>query len=147
MSRKPEQLLWDRLRAARPADLFMERVENLVGEGRPDVDALWRGLFTPIELKAQPQLPARDATRVFGDDGLSVEQRNWHLRWSMHGGSSLVVAQAGTLLIAWDGRRADEFNAAPLATLIRCAVCVADLRDAKQFLFQTACSRAWRGRL
>ncbi len=145
MSRKPEQLLWDRLRVARPTDLLLERIENAVGEGRPDVDALWRGIFTPIELKAKTTLPSRDATRVFGDDGLSVEQRNWHLRWRLHGGNSLIIAQAGTLLLAWDGKLADQFNAAPLASLVSGAVVVAELRDAKQLLFQTACSRAWRG--
>lgn len=142
--RKPEQQLWDRLRRARPADLYMERIENLVGEGRPDVDALWQGVFTPIELKVQPRLPARADTRVFGDGGLSIEQRNWHLNWARHGGRSLIIACAGSWLMAWDGRNADHFNGAPLEQLIAWAILAREFGGAEAILRRAVCSVEWR---
>ena len=51
MSRRPEQLLWDRLRKVAANRLYTERIENLVGVGRPDVDTLVAGNFMPFELK------------------------------------------------------------------------------------------------
>lgn len=146
MSRKPEQKLWDRLREARPPGLLLERMENAVGEGRPDVDALFKGLVTPTELKRQPLLPAKIETPVFGDrKGLSVEQRNWHLRWSQHGGRSLIIAEAGTWLFAWDGRHADEFNDAKLEKLLLRALWSAQAGGAQELMMRTMCSRHWRG--
>lgn len=142
--RKPEQRLWDRLRRARPPGLYLERIENMVGEGRPDVDALWHGYFTPVELKAQPRLPVRADTRVFGDDGLSVEQCNWHLNWARHGGRSLIIAQAGSWLLAWDGRDADRFNDAELDSLRSRALAAREFGGAQGLLLSTLCSNRWR---
>jgi hypothetical protein len=109
--RKPEQRLWDRLRKAREPDVLLMRVENMAGNGYPDVEALVGGLHTPIELKARPFPPVRDSSPALGTQyGLRTEQRNWHLEWARHEGRSLVVAQVGVVLFAIDGRMAGELN-------------------------------------
>jgi len=71
-------------------------------------------VVTPIELKAVETLPVRAATRVLGEDGLDVEQRNWHLDWQRHGGQSLVVLGTGIGArckhYAVSGQHADALN-------------------------------------
>lgn len=122
--RHPEQRLWDALRKSRPADVFLERMENVVTEGRPDVDALHRvgkgfeSLYTPIELKARDDAPVHAQTPALGNSrGLSIEQRNWHLNWARYGGRSLIIARIGRALFVIDGRRADDVNRMGTAAL------------------------------
>ena len=124
MSRKPEQRLWDRLRRAAAGRVYTERIENLVGVGRPDVDTLVSGSFVPIELKHVAAFPARATSQVLGSRGLSVAQRNWHLQWRQWGGRSLIVVGVGDEVFAFCGMAADninhytptQFRAAALAT-------------------------------
>ena len=108
--RKPEQRLWDRLRKAAGARIHTERIENVVGVGRPDVDTLVAGSFVPIELKQVPAWPARSATRVLGDRGLSQVQRNWHLTWRRWGGTSLIVVGVEDEVFTFSGATADHVN-------------------------------------
>lgn len=108
--RRPEQRLWDRLRKAAAGKIHTERVENIVGVGRPDVDTLVSGSFVPIELKQIPGWPARAETRVLGDKGLSQVQKNWHVNWRRWGGTSLVVVGVGEDVFAFDGALADHLN-------------------------------------
>lgn len=93
MARKPEQRLWDRMRAALdPKMVHLERVENLVGSGMPDVLAVSGGVVTWCELKAVDAPPARVTTPLLGaSKGLNQEQANWHLTWQAHGGRSCVI--------------------------------------------------------
>ena len=65
------------MRKAKPKDIWLERVENLVGVGMPDVMA-GGPHFSWVELK-HACLPVRATTRVLGNDGLSIDQINWHL--------------------------------------------------------------------
>lgn len=110
MSRLPEQRLWDRLRKAAAGKLHAERIENLVGVGRPDVDTLVGGNFVPIELKQVPGWPKRPSTKVLGRKGLSQEQKNWHLNWRRWGGSSLIVVGVGNEVFTFNGSTADHVN-------------------------------------
>ena len=110
MSRRPEQRLWDRLRKAAAGKLHTERIENLVGVGRPDVDTLVDGNFVPIELKQVDAWPVRSNTKVLGRDGLSQVQKNWHLNWQNWGGMSMIVVGVGEDVFAFSGERADELN-------------------------------------
>lgn len=80
--RKPEQRLWDSMRKNRPADVWLERVENLVGDGMPDVAVVCAGAW--VELKAA-KLPKRPTTKVMGKDGLRQSQKNWHKDAAQHG--------------------------------------------------------------
>lgn len=110
MSRRPEQRLWDRLRKVASGRLYTERIENLVGVGRPDVDTLVRGNFIPIELKQVAAWPARASTKVLGNKGLSLVQRNWHLEWRRWGGTSLIVVGVKDEVFAFSGATADRVN-------------------------------------
>lgn len=110
MSRRPEQRLWDRLRKAAAGKLHTERIENLVGVGRPDVDTLVEGSFVPIELKQVAAWPARESTKVLGREGLSQVQKNWHLNWKNWGGMSMIVVGVGEEVFAFSGERADALN-------------------------------------
>lgn len=110
MSRRPEQRLWDRLRKVAAGKLHTERIENIVGVGRPDVDTLVAGSFVPIELKQIERWPARANTRVLGDKGLSQVQKNWHLIWRRWGGTSLIVVGVEDEVFAFSGATADHVN-------------------------------------
>lgn len=108
--RKPEQRLWDRLRKAAEGRVHTERIENLVGVGRPDVDTLVAGNFVPIELKYVAAWPAKTTTRVLGDKGLTQVQKNWHLNWRNWGGQSMIVVGVADEVFAFNGAAADNVN-------------------------------------
>lgn len=99
------------MRRAAAGRLHMERIENLVGVGRPDVDTLVMGSFVPIELKQIARFPVRATSRVLGDKGLSIVQQNWHLNWRRWGGRSMVVVGVDVQVFAFDGALADNINA------------------------------------
>ena len=108
--RKPEQRLWDRLRKAAAGRIHTERIENLVGVGRPDVDTLVAGSFVPVELKYVEAWPARESTRVLGAAGLTQVQKNWHLNWRHWGGTSLIVVGVADEVFTFSGATADAVN-------------------------------------
>lgn len=92
--RLPEQKLWDKMRKALTSEggIYMERVENLVNEGTPDVSMATMhlgGFWT--ELKAQDVLPERATSKVLGSKGLNPHQKNWHLDWRRNGGRSFIL--------------------------------------------------------
>lgn len=113
--RKTEQRLWDRMRrkARDRAELAprLERIENMVGVGIPDVLAIKNGIVTWCELKSLERFPVRATTQVLGARGLSVAQRNWHYAWYLHGGRSLIVVGVGAQHVyAVPGFLADSVN-------------------------------------
>ena len=124
--RKQEQRLWDRMRAKAVAPrVRLERIENLVNVGTPDVIALSHGQVTWIELKAVGAFPVKAATRVLGVKGLSVSQRNWHYGWYAEGGRSLILIGVGpTTIYAIPGFLADAVNDMPRGDLEKYAVAV-----------------------
>lgn len=108
--RKPEQRLWDRMRNALGAQLRLERIENLVSVGMPDVLAIKQQRVSFVELKAQAEWPARATTSVLGREGLSVDQRNWLLDWRSHGGTAWVLVSVGKEHFLFDAKHADTLN-------------------------------------
>lgn len=111
--RLPEQRLWDRMRAAfKEHGVLAHRIENIVGEGMPDVVAARRGSVTFIELKATEYAPARASTPLLGKQrGLSAAQLNWHHDWNAAGCSTLIVIGVAQEILVIDGRKADTVNA------------------------------------
>lgn len=129
--RKTEQRLWDRMRRALNGKARLERVENVVHVGTPDLLALVNGITTPIELKAVEDYPARATTRVLGDKGLSNDQRNWHKDWQKWGGRSLIAVGVGSRdLFIIPGKRADDVNEMTAMQLAEASVA----RDAVELL-------------
>jgi hypothetical protein len=101
------------MREALGQKMHLERVENLVSTGRPDVDVMCAGLFTAVELKSIPRWPARKSTPALGAKGPTQVQRNWHMMWNRNGGRSLVVVgvDATKEVLALHGRDIDQINA------------------------------------
>lgn len=108
--RKQEQKLWDRMRHSLKDHVYLERIENVVNPGRPDVDTLWDGVVLPVELKALETFPKRDATPVLGGSGLNQNQLNWWLNWRRWGGSGFVVIGIAGELFAVPAKFSDDVN-------------------------------------
>lgn len=125
--RLPEQKLWDALsRHGRACGLLLERIENVLASGTPDVHGLGaRGGAFWIEMKVA-KTPARAVTPVFGAGrGLTTDQENWLLRYAKAGGRAFVLARsegcpAGLWLV--EGALAASFNQMPAAALDSVAV-------------------------
>jgi len=108
---KKEKLLWTRMRSRLSAIFWLERVENAVAEGRPDVDVMEFGVTIPVELKAIRDFPARPSTPVLGDRrGLRRSQKNWLFNWTAKGGRGFILVEIGDRLFAVPGDRAEKVN-------------------------------------
>lgn len=115
MSRLKEQRLWDSFKTYAVAEgktfFWLQRVENMVGEGIPDVycSAL-NGAECWVELKA-PIRPKRATTRLLGDQGLRFSQINWHLKAAQFNVRSFVLIRDDhSNLYLLDGRHAKSMN-------------------------------------
>lgn len=115
--REKEQRLWDRMSRNAPSHLvFLQRVEDMLGAGIPDVFAKHKHgrYLIPIELKAVDDFPARATTRVFGDEGLAQSQKNWLMEFSRFKGHALILCSVGrdARVYHWaiPGFFHDEFN-------------------------------------
>lgn len=115
--RKPEQKLWDSMKRNKPRGVDLERVENVASEGFPDVLVMSANAW--VELKA-PRRPKRNTTRLFGSEGLSVDQINWHLRASQSSIRSWILARDDDKqLYLIPGIHAPTINDAPWADVQR----------------------------
>lgn len=79
--RLKEQKVWDSMKRNAPkTGVVMERIENVVGDGIPDVLVGVRPeRWTFVELKAAI-CPKRSSTPLMGKDGLRPSQVNWHIK-------------------------------------------------------------------
>lgn len=115
--RKAEQRLWDTMRRNKPPGIYFDRVENYVGEGMPDVYVRMRQRATWVELKA-PTAPARDGTRLLGDQGMRRGQINWHLQSaSLNLATYVLIRDSLKRLWLVEGRHADSMNELTVAEL------------------------------
>lgn len=114
-----ESRLWDRWQARLTEKFFVQRIENLVGEGVPDVHLLSRDGGTQhwLELKYKAVVPVRATTQVFGADGLRPDQVAWLWGRGMAGGSVWILSGAAEWTFLVHGRFAREFNKMTLAEL------------------------------
>lgn len=89
--RKAEQKVWDAMKRAQKRiapKIWMQRVENLAGDGMPDVyvEGPW------VELKAG-KLPKRSTTRIQYSEGIRTSQNNWHKKAASRGVISYVLVR------------------------------------------------------
>lgn len=98
------------MREALKGEFHVERVENLVMSGRPDVDLMWKGVVLPIELKAKAAKPVRWSTPVLGSDGLNTHQLNWWLRWVRDGGQGFILVVVDKDMFAVPGHLSERVN-------------------------------------
>lgn len=115
--RKKEQRIWDAFAPRAPRGVWLRRVENVVGEGDPDVWFRSRCTEGWLELKA-PTAPSRAETRLLGDEGLRPAQVNWWLKYTSLGGVGWVLIRdnLGELFLV-PGRHAKAMNDAPRGQL------------------------------
>jgi len=90
--RKPEQRLWDTMKVNRPMQVGLERVENGVLSGMPDVHGVARGVTVWFELKVL-RYPKRDSTHLFKKQTLRKAQVAWHRVYAAHGGRSYILVR------------------------------------------------------
>ena len=87
---KQEQNLWASMSRNQPADFWLQRVENVMVTGMPDIYSVRNGRAAWIELKAVSS-PVKDTTTLLGRKGLNVDQINWHIRAAAHGVRSFIL--------------------------------------------------------
>jgi len=63
----------------KPTPVWLQRIENLVAEGMPDVHVSGPESECWVELKYALR-PKRESTRFLGSRGLRPGQINWHLK-------------------------------------------------------------------
>lgn len=124
--RLPEQRLWDAMLRNCSASVRVQRIENIVASGMPDVISIFRGRVCLVELKAREVMPVRADTPLLGAKrGLNQDQMNWHRGWSIHDGISYVLISAGARhkhLLLIPGECADLINRMTLVELRDIAV-------------------------
>ena len=116
--RKKEQKLWDVMKRKAPKTAWLQRVENIVAEGMPDVHVSGPESECWVELKAVT-LPKRASTRVLGSEGLRPSQINWHLKAGTKAITSYILIrdnEGGLYLVS--GRHAASINELALDSLV-----------------------------
>lgn len=99
-----EHALWVKTRGVlRPLGGHVERVENVVAKGMPDVNIKLPGLpeFW-LELKHAHEWPKRPQT-ILRIDHWTIEQQQWHLRRHRVGGLSFVLLQVARDYLMYQG--------------------------------------------
>jgi hypothetical protein len=79
---------------ARPADLHLERLENMVGVGHPDVEGCYQGVQFWLELKVAKR-PARNTTKLRFGSPLRDSQVEWAKKRIAAGGRVWYLIQIG----------------------------------------------------
>lgn len=100
----------------------LDRIENVVVTGMPDINFCSGGVECWIELKS-PKEPVRTTTRLFGSNHkVSQEQSNWMLRQRRAGGRCYVLIATDKRWILIGGGLADKINDMTVEQLIDNAV-------------------------
>jgi hypothetical protein len=88
----------------------LDRVENIVITGMPDVNYCADGIECWIEFK-HPTEPKRATTPLFGSNHkLSQDQKNWFLRQKQAGGYCFILIATDKRWMLIDGKYADLIN-------------------------------------
>lgn len=115
-----EAKLWYSVRPRLREHFLVQRIENLIDAGVPDVHLVCRltGEQHWLELKAQPEMPKRATTRVFGGDGLRPDQIPWLYSRAAVGASVWILGKAGEEWFLVYGIHARVFNDASRNALV-----------------------------
>jgi len=93
-------------------------IENIIGQGMPDVNVCVLGVDSWIEFKS-PKEPKKPATPLFGSNHkLSQEQKNWHLTQRNAGGISWVLICTDKRWMLLDNRWTDDINELSIEQLL-----------------------------
>lgn len=106
-----EARLWQRMRNGITPFAFAQRMENLVGEGVPDVWLCSRenGQGAWVELKYRAVAPVRASTPIFTMSyGLRPEQVSWIYSRAVAGAAIYVLGQCGDWVFLIHGRYARD---------------------------------------
>lgn len=88
----------------------LDRVENVVLTGMPDINFCSGGVECWIEMKS-PKEPKRSTTRLFGSNHrLSQDQMNWFKRQHAAGGKGFILIATDKRWILLGGGLADFIN-------------------------------------
>lgn len=100
----------------------IDRIENMTGDGIPDVNYCIEGVEGWIEFKS-PIEPKRESTPLFGSNHrMRQSQMNWHLRQRQAGGISYILIASDKRWLLIDGQHADEINDLTVPQLIDIAL-------------------------
>ena len=91
-SRKKEQRVWDAMKNHCPPNVRLERVENGLAAGLPDVHGISMSLTRWFELK-HLDVPKLASTPMVKNDTFEVDQVKWHKIYAHFGGTSFAVAR------------------------------------------------------
>lgn len=101
----------------------IDRVENIVVDGMPDVSMCLVGIGDVWIEDKSPREPKRPTTRLFGSNHrLSVQQINWLLVQKQAGGRCFVFIDTDKRRLLIDGKHADSINEMTVAELIEISV-------------------------
>jgi hypothetical protein len=99
----------------------IDRVENLMVLGIPDVNVCSDGFESWIELKTSVE-PKRKTTPLMGSNHkLSIDQRNWMMRQVKAGGRCYILISTDKRWLLINGNYADFVNEQTVEQLIKVA--------------------------
>lgn len=88
----------------------IDRIENLVVAGMPDINYCIDGIDGWIEMKS-PKEPLRESSKLFADNHkLNQDQKNWFLRQYNAGGRAFILICTDVRWMLIDGSLADIIN-------------------------------------
>jgi len=100
----------------------IDRVENILLAGMPDVNLCVDGAESWIEIKS-PDEPKRKSTKLFGSNHkLSQEQKNWFLRQRNSGGNGFILIMTDKRWLLIDCHYAEKINDLSVDELINIAI-------------------------
>ena len=96
----------------------IDRVENIVVAGMPDVNVCIEGVESWLELKS-PKEPKKATTPLFGSNHkLSQDQKNWFLRQQNSNGKGYILIASDKRWLLIEGKHADDVNEMTIVELI-----------------------------
>lgn len=89
----------------------LDRIENIVGIGTPDVNYCIDGVEGWIEMKA-PKEPMRSTSKLLTKHAhpLSQDQKNWFLKQRNAGGRAYILIATNKRWMLIEGKHADNIN-------------------------------------